>query len=37
LSFQGKTKGRQRIIDLGLPMEQVAEQIVHIYHIVLNK
>lgn len=37
LSFQGKTKGRQRIIDLGLPMEQVAEQIIQIYHIVLNK
>lgn len=37
LSFQGKTKGRQRIIDLGLPMEQVAEQIINIYHIVLNK
>ena len=37
LSFQGKTKGRQRIIDLGLPMEQVAEQIINIYNIVLNK
>ena len=37
LSFQGKTKGRQRIIELGLPMEQVAEQIINIYNIVLNK
>ena len=37
LSFQGKTKGRQRIIDLGLPMEQVAQQIINIYNIVLNK
>lgn len=37
LSFQGKTKGRQRIINLGLPMEQVAQQIMNIYNIVLNK
>ena len=37
LSFHGKTKGRQRIIDLGLPMEKVAKQIIEIYNIVLNK
>lgn len=37
LSFQGKTSGRQRIIDLGLPMEQVAKQIISIYNIVLSK
>ena len=37
LSFQGKTKGRQRIIELGLPMEQVAKQIIEIYNLVLNQ
>ena len=37
LSFHGKTKGRQRIIDLGLPEELVAKQIINIYNIVLNK
>ena len=36
LSFHGKTRGRQRIIDLGLPMEKVAKQIINIYNIVLN-
>lgn len=30
--FQGKTKGRQRIIDLGLPMEQIAKQIIALYN-----
>lgn len=37
LSFQGKTKGRQRIIELGLPMEEIAKKIVNIYNLVLNK
>ena len=37
LSFHGKTKGRQRIIDLGLPEELVAKQIINIYNVVLNK
>ena len=37
LSFQGKTKGRQRIIEIGLPMEQIAKQILEIYNLVLNK
>ena len=37
LSFQGKTKGRQRIIEIGLPMEQIAKQIIEIYNLVLNK
>lgn len=37
LSFKGKTKGRQRIIETGLPMEQVAKQIISIYNLVLNK
>ena len=37
LSFQGKTKGRQRIIDLGLPMEQIAQQIINVYNVVLKQ
>lgn len=37
LSFQGKTNGRQRIIETGLPMEQIAKQIIEIYNLVLNK
>lgn len=37
LSFKGKTEGRQHIIDLGLPMEQIAKQIIGIYNLVLNK
>ena len=37
LSFQEKTKGRQRIIEIGLPMEQIAKQILEIYNLVLNK
>lgn len=37
LSFKGKTEGRQRIVELGLPMEQVAKKIIAIYNLVLNK
>lgn len=37
LSFHGKTEGRQRIIELGLPMEVVAKNIIDIYKLVLNK
>ena len=37
LSFKGKTEGRQRIVELGLPMEQVAQKIIAIYNLVLNK
>ena len=37
LSFKGKTEGRQRIIELGLPMEQVAQKVIAIYNLVLNK
>ncbi len=37
LLFKGKTNGRQRIIELGLPMEQVAKKIVYIYNFVLKK
>lgn len=37
LAFQGKTKGRQRIMDLGLPMEQIAQQIINVYNLVLKQ
>ncbi len=37
LLFKGKTTGRQRIIELGLPMDQIAKQIIEIYNLVLNK
>jgi glycosyltransferase involved in cell wall biosynthesis len=37
LSFHGKTNGRQRIIDIGAPMERVANRILEIYDLVLNK
>lgn len=37
LAFHGKTNGRQRIIEAGLPMEQIAKKIVDIYNFVLNK
>lgn len=37
LAFQGKTKGRQRIIDSGLSSEQVAGRVKGIYELVLNK
>jgi glycosyltransferase involved in cell wall biosynthesis len=37
LSFQGKTKGRQRIIENGFSQEQIAKKIIDIYNLVLNK
>ena len=37
LAFKGKTKGRERIIEIGLPMEQIAQQVIDIYNLVLNK
>jgi glycosyltransferase involved in cell wall biosynthesis len=37
LVFPGKTKGRQRIIDLNLSMEQIAKRIINIYNLVLGK
>ena len=37
LSFKGKTKGRQRIIDLGLDNALVAKRLITIYEEVLNK
>lgn len=37
LSFKGKTKGRQRIIDLGLSNELVAERLIEIYKEVLKQ
>ena len=37
LAFNGRTNGRQRIIDVGLTNEQVADRIVQIYEKVLRK
>ena len=37
LAFKGKTKGRQRIIDLGLSNDLVAKRLVGIYQQVLNE
>ena len=37
LSFKGKTKGRQRIIDLGLSNELVAKRLIEIYKEVLKQ
>ena len=37
LAFNGRTNGRQRIIDVGLTNEQVADRIVQIYEKVLGK
>ena len=37
LRFEGRTKGRERILALGLSNEQVAQRIVKIYEQVLNK
>ncbi len=36
LSFADKTKGSQRIIELELPMKQVAKKIISIYNLLLN-
>lgn len=36
LAFNGKTKGRQRIIDLGLSNDLVAKKLISIYHNVLK-
>ena len=36
-SFKGKTKGRQRIIDLGLDNELVAKQLLEVYNEVLKQ
>jgi hypothetical protein len=37
LAFDGRTHGRQRILDLELSNEQVAKRIIKIYKQVLNK
>lgn len=37
LSFEGRTKGRDRLIELGLDSESVAKKIVEIYMSLLNK
>ncbi len=37
LLFGGKTKGRQRIIELGLSIEQIANRIITIYKLINNK
>lgn len=37
LSFQGKTNGRQRIIDLRLSLEDVAKRIIEIYEIIIKE
>lgn len=37
LAFEGRTKGRERILELGLSNEQVAKKIIMIYESVLNK
>ncbi len=37
LSFKGKTKGRQHIIELGLPMEQIALKVISIYKLLIFK
>ena len=31
IAFEGKTNGREKIIEMGLSNEQVAEQLLHIY------
>ena len=36
LKFEGRTKGRKRILELGLSNEQVAKRIVKIYEQILN-
>lgn len=37
LTFEGRTKGRERIVEMGLTNEQVAKRIVEIYENVLNR
>lgn len=37
LAFEGRTKGRERILELGLSNEQVAEKIVKIYADIIGK
>ena len=37
LAFEGRTHGRERILELGLSNEQVAQRIVRIYQEVLNQ
>lgn len=37
LAFKGKTKGRQRIIELGLSNDLVAQRLIEIYEQVLNR
>lgn len=36
LAFEGRTKGRERILELGLSNEQVARRIIEIYRKILN-
>lgn len=37
LQFEGRTKGRERILELGLSNEQVAQKIVNIYNDILKQ
>ena len=37
LSFNGRTKGRERIIELGLTNDLVAKKLVEIYKEILNR
>ena len=37
LAYEGRTKGRERIVEMGLTNEQVAKKIVEIYKSIINK